>query len=539
VLKVLELETRHGFGFAVRAALEHVRTKYVLIMQHDRPFTKRADVPRVLAAMEAHPERLKYVGMPTSTTVTHQSHVLSKYRIHIEPWQADDAGLLMMPLIQWYDSTHICEVEYYRKFVFGPRKLVARGGFIEDKFGQAQLADIRARGVEVSHRDWGTFIAAGSGFAEPVVGHLDGRDALNASKFVWTKAEADESDVLQQQEVASRLALSAMSGQAPSVSTAAAMAAEAARLRVAESKRRQAELDSAAGKDVARQLERPPASKATPLSLPKDLWNEYYVDNTDLKADTPGLGFRNSKHLEDRAGDAAVEWGSTVMGVDLGDGWLRVHSDRYLPTHLGGKRVLSLADGRGHRATASPPPPAPQQRPRGAAVGKAPAPFAPGGRAATSRNGATLATLQPGLQPAHGRLASADLGAGPAVVDFGATPAPAGPRQNGVVTGPPPRRRPLTAPPTGPPPEFKVPPARGLPTHSWQYIDPKGNMQGPFGLPEMRHWYSKRYFSNGLLMRCAASDRFVPFSELFPPPLVPFQDAPLRPSPLSTAAPQH
>ena len=39
--------------------------------------------------------------------------------------------------------------------------LVARGGFIEDKFGQAQLADIRKRGVEAAHPEYGTFVAVG------------------------------------------------------------------------------------------------------------------------------------------------------------------------------------------------------------------------------------------------------------------------------------------------------------------------------------------------------------------------------------------
>jgi len=46
--------------------------------------------------------------------------------------------------------------EYYRNFVFGPRKLVAKGGFIEDKFGQAQLKAIREKGVDAAHPEFGT-----------------------------------------------------------------------------------------------------------------------------------------------------------------------------------------------------------------------------------------------------------------------------------------------------------------------------------------------------------------------------------------------
>mmetsp|Transcript_28369 Transcript_28369/g.90265 ORF Transcript_28369/g.90265 Transcript_28369/m.90265 type:complete len:461 (+) Transcript_28369:78-1460(+) len=189
-VRVFELESRHGFGFAVRAALEHVLTPYVIVMQHDRPFTRPVDIPRVLAAMEADPSKFKYVGLPTSTTLGHQYHVLSKYGIRIEPLKVDKCGLQFVPLIQWYDSTHLCETEHYRRFVFGPRRLVARGGFIEDKFGQAELADIRSRGVTVAHHEYGTFLAAGDGFTEPCVGHLDGRDALNASKFRFANTGA-------------------------------------------------------------------------------------------------------------------------------------------------------------------------------------------------------------------------------------------------------------------------------------------------------------------------------------------------------------
>uniref|UniRef100_A0A7S4R1R5 Ubiquitin-like domain-containing protein n=1 Tax=Alexandrium monilatum TaxID=311494 RepID=A0A7S4R1R5_9DINO len=59
---------------------------------------------------------------------------------------------------------------------------------------------------------------------------------------------------------------------------------------------------------------------------------------------SPGLGFRCSKDLEDRAGDGAVAaWGATVIGADEGDGWLKVGS-RYLPMVLQGIQVLAPID---------------------------------------------------------------------------------------------------------------------------------------------------------------------------------------------------
>ena len=49
--RVLELPHRHGFGHAVRAALRHVRTPFVLVMQHDRNFRRPVDIVGCVAAM--------------------------------------------------------------------------------------------------------------------------------------------------------------------------------------------------------------------------------------------------------------------------------------------------------------------------------------------------------------------------------------------------------------------------------------------------------------------------------------------------------
>lgn len=199
-LEVLELESRHGFGFAVKAALEVIRTPYVFVMQHDRPILGRVNLPRLVAAMERDPARLKYIGLPSSSTLPHQYQVLSKYSLHLQPIFADPDGLQLVPLIQWYDSAHVCQTEYYRNFVFDPkRKLVARGGFIEDKLGQFQLADIRSRGVDVAHPQYGTFVAVGPAceFGEPLIGHLNGRDPRNVKKFrfVVPGANANSGDI--------------------------------------------------------------------------------------------------------------------------------------------------------------------------------------------------------------------------------------------------------------------------------------------------------------------------------------------------------
>lgn len=54
------------------------------------------------------------------------------------------------------------------------------------------------------------------------------------------------------------------------------------------------------------------------------------------------------------------------------------------------------------------------------------------------------------------------------------------------------------------------------PATGWQYIDPTGKVQGPFGLEKMRLWHQHQFFYTDLQMRCDPVDAFAPFSVLFP-----------------------
>lgn len=82
--------------------------------------------------------------------------------------------------------------------------------------------------------------------------------------------------------------------------------------------------------------------------LEERLSKEYIVDNTNLKALTVGIAWRLSKHVShrDRSCDGP-HWGSTIVGVDQGDGWVKV-GRRYLPFVLDGQPVLIPAAARGN-----------------------------------------------------------------------------------------------------------------------------------------------------------------------------------------------
>jgi len=66
----------------------------------------------------------------------------------------------------------------------------------------------------------------------------------------------------------------------------------------------------------------------------------YRVDNTALRSNSPGLGYRASKNDQDRVKGEGEDWDAEVVGIDEGDGWLRVRSDRFLPFEQKGERVL-------------------------------------------------------------------------------------------------------------------------------------------------------------------------------------------------------
>ena len=96
-----------------------------------------------------------------------------------------------MPIIFWYDSTHITSVRHYRELVFSSCNLFRRGDFMEETFGCKQRRDIIEHGM-AAHAKYGTFhlIANAPGSTRkrvPIICHLNGNRFLTpeqrAAKF--------------------------------------------------------------------------------------------------------------------------------------------------------------------------------------------------------------------------------------------------------------------------------------------------------------------------------------------------------------------
>ncbi|CAJ1388803.1 unnamed protein product [Effrenium voratum] len=234
---------------------------------------------------------------------------------------------------------------------------------------------------------------------------------------------------------------------------------------------------------AARQVKPEGGATAAPLAsewgdgAPDFAEREFLVDNRQLQALTPGLGYRRSKSSADRLQDAWEPWGNVVKGIDEGE-WLRV-GKLFLPKRLGGITVLLVKESNGQAAPAAA---APQR--------------------------------------------VENLSSWPTCSDLDAeTRSGSSLRSHGDVNGHETPRKIEVSELSTQSATF----ASTCPSHGWQYLDPKGNVQGPFSLPDMQNWNNKGYFRADLLMRCHPKDSFVPLAALFPAPLVPFQSHPRRP----------
>lgn len=260
--EVVELEERHGYGFALRHALVHcIDTPYVCVIQHDRTFMRPTPVAEVVDAMRNDPTgKIKYVGMsmksnlmyydifggkygkkaidelrsmilrpeslcirggvygPNGSSSRHMTADSTKVRKNLESlvetyrgsmqyitykeWlqsvgRSTTAGagggrcgnvhqnchqLSLTPTLFWYDNTHIVQTSHYRDFVFDPKyKMVARGGFVEDKLSPAMIRNVERFGLREGHGRFGCYLLddhSGMFFT----GHLDGGGYLTADE---------------------------------------------------------------------------------------------------------------------------------------------------------------------------------------------------------------------------------------------------------------------------------------------------------------------------------------------------------------------
>lgn len=246
---VEELDSRHGYGFALRHALRRcVTTPFVCVVQHDRTFMRLTPIKEIVHTMWNHP-RVKYVGISMRSNLIYKDLFLSKYgRVYFdqlgdmvfrphelllesskygprsgqaaamdvsnekvrgnivalaETYQSslqnavyrnwvenratpeqrdlDKQQLSLTPTLFWYDNVHIAETAHYRDFIFNPAyRMVAKGGFVEDKLSPVLKRTVERLGLKEGHSRFGCFLLDDhSGFF--FTGHLDGGSYITCS----------------------------------------------------------------------------------------------------------------------------------------------------------------------------------------------------------------------------------------------------------------------------------------------------------------------------------------------------------------------
>jgi hypothetical protein len=182
---VIRLEKHLGFGHAVLRGLREASTDYVMVVQHDHPFIATKTpflLTPVLDFMSMH--GANYVSLPMSSVWSHvnkcawnkknteKKSQLIDLRAKAIEW-GDSSRFV--PILFWYDGTHLARRSEYIRLVFEGDDAVPVGQFIEDTFGG------RAMGLLVN--DYNRWFPVFSTWAfqpdkekeEPLIYHLDGR----------------------------------------------------------------------------------------------------------------------------------------------------------------------------------------------------------------------------------------------------------------------------------------------------------------------------------------------------------------------------
>ena len=227
-IELLELSERHGSARGIQAVFSGtastrtdsddinkpfvVETPLVMICQHDNFFVQDVPLRACVHAMMDQQKKIikqhesgssptgvlgnmgvKCLHFMSTATMNYKAKVKKRYGVDIRehvvqlnnsssikgapPIDEETTKYKLVPLIFWYGRTHLSYTDHYTsKILNRPLKI---GDHLEELLGVVELEDIRRRGMEEAHKDWGTFVLD-QGCGE-VIYHLSGRRARAAT----------------------------------------------------------------------------------------------------------------------------------------------------------------------------------------------------------------------------------------------------------------------------------------------------------------------------------------------------------------------
>eukprot|EP00913_Durusdinium_trenchii_P002213 g2044.t1 len=165
--RVLVLQSCHGYGLALSAALSEVATEFVLVVQHDWLFVRDVDLTLVVDAMDKDPA-IKYIGMQSLTTLDYARRMQLRWGLVI--W------LRLVPQLLWYDKPHLCRKRHYVEVVLPEANMTVLEN-PERRYGVERMWPklLNSQNLAEDHLRYGTFFWD---VGAEVVYHLSGRKLL-------------------------------------------------------------------------------------------------------------------------------------------------------------------------------------------------------------------------------------------------------------------------------------------------------------------------------------------------------------------------
>jgi len=170
--QVVRMAEHVGFGHAVYHAVQMCQTEYVMVVQHDHPFSLEFSLEPVIKLLDSG--QAIYVSLPISTVWRHVNRCSSLYQIELRDKSIFVDDKKFVPIIFWYDGTHIARRQSYIDLVFEGDMPSPVGQFIEDNFSH-WVMDLLKKDYDKWSKIYSMFVYQPFEEEIALIYHLDGR----------------------------------------------------------------------------------------------------------------------------------------------------------------------------------------------------------------------------------------------------------------------------------------------------------------------------------------------------------------------------
>lgn len=176
--KIVSLDSKKFLSGNIMNAIKYVKTKYVLVLQHDFPFVQTFDPTEIMYVMEKNPQ-IKYVRFnKRKNNQFHGVDDVSPVSGKVECFSIfpkKDKKICFTKTLGWSDNNHIVRTDYYKNIII-PKMIELNSTSMEGAvMGLAQKEPLV----------YGTYIY-GPLDNEPMIQHIDGRQTTLSPAFRFT-----------------------------------------------------------------------------------------------------------------------------------------------------------------------------------------------------------------------------------------------------------------------------------------------------------------------------------------------------------------